>query len=71
LGRGFQEVVQRAVFVAFEVRSADPAQFPDGHHFSDGFEGDREELAVAGVEQQRLVVHDQVRIEREAAGNHV
>jgi hypothetical protein len=41
-GCGRQEVVQRAKFVAFKVRSTDPTQLLDRDHLPDGFQGERE-----------------------------
>ena len=67
----FQKVVQRAKFVALEVRPANPAQLLDWYHLVNGFQGVGEHLAPSGVEQQRFVVNHQVGIEGESARNYV
>jgi hypothetical protein len=51
--------------------AAYPAEVFDWHHFLYGFERDGEELAVAGVEQERFFSGEQIRIEGETARDYV
>jgi hypothetical protein len=49
------------------VRERDPAEALDRHHRGDRLAREREGAARAGVKQERLVVHDEVLVEGEAA----
>jgi hypothetical protein len=58
---GCQEVVQGAKFIAFKMRSTDPAQLPGRHDFRYSFEHERGQLAISGVEKQRFVIGFEIR----------
>ena len=55
-GRGGEEQVHRAALVGLDVGEGDPAQVGERHDSRDGVRHEREELAHAGVEQERLLV---------------
>ena len=63
--RGGQELVHGAALVGLDVTERDPAQPLDRHDPLDGFADAGKHRAVAGVEQQRLVVVDQELVEGE------
>ncbi|MCQ4345941.1 hypothetical protein NGA35_00555 [Pseudomonas stutzeri] len=65
-----QPFVERAALVGLDVGQADVAQALDRQHAGHRLAHQREQPARAGVEQQRLVVEQQVLVEREAAALH-
>ena len=69
LRRDGQEFVHRAAFVGLEMREGEVAQAAHRQHGFDRGARRFEDAAQAGVEEQRLVVDDQILVEREAAGN--
>ncbi len=71
LRRRREEFIEGSEFVAFKVGAAHPAEILHGHHLADGFQGDGKQLAVTGVEQQRLLSSDEVGTERESPGKDI
>ena len=63
-----EQLVERAALVGLDVREGHPAQARHRHHGRDRLPHQREHPARPGVEEQRLLVHDQVLVEAEAAG---
>jgi hypothetical protein len=66
--RGLQPQVERAAFVGLEMAEADPAQALERHDRGHGRTDGGEQLAVSGVEQQRLVAEHEELVEVEPGG---
>ena len=62
-----QELVHRSALVRFDVRKTDPSELVDRQDARDRLAHRPEQTSPAGVEEERLVVHDQDLVEREAA----
>jgi hypothetical protein len=67
--RDREEVVQATRLVGLDMRERDPAKLFDREHGGDRLLHQREHLARTGVEDQRLVIDDEVLVEREPTGH--
>lgn len=66
VGRGGEPLVERAAFVALDMGAGRPAQLRERDHGLHRLDDQREEAALAVVEEQRLVGVDQELVEGEA-----